>query len=440
MSELPVVVIGAGPQGLAAAAHLIERGVDVVVLEAASSAGAAVGEWGHVRLFSEWTELIDSAARRLLEPTGWAMPSGYPTGAEWVADYLAPLGTALGDRVRYNSRVVGVGRKGRDLLVDAGRSEQPFTVHVRDELGDERRVEARAVIDASGTWSTPSPAGADGLPALGEKASGDRVSHRIPNFADPSPFAGRRTVVVGAGHSAVTAINELARIARETADTRIEWVLRRPDATSAFGGGVSDELAERGALGLRAKAAVDEGLVTVHTGFRVEAFERDGAHLTVVSEDGRRIVDVDEVVVLTGFRPDLTFLSEIRLELDMRLQAPTRIAADVDPNLHSCGSVRATGAFDISHPETDFYLVGAKSYGRAPTFLALTGYEQVRSVVAAIAGDHEAAGRVELVLPETGVCGGAGVFDSPESAGATSCCSPSAGPQPVQVGLMPIGR
>ena len=136
----------------------------------------------------------------------------------------------------------------------------------------------------------------------------------------------------------------------------------------------------------------------------------------------------DRVLVLTGFRPDLSFLSEIRFELDHRLQAPVRVASEVDPNLHSCGSVRATGAAELAHPEPGFFIVGAKSYGRAPTFLAMTGYEQVRSVTAAIAGDEEAAARVELTLPDTGVCGGSGLFDIPEEA-AGGCCD--AVPQPL---------
>ncbi|MCK9519716.1 MAG: flavoprotein, partial [Dehalococcoidia bacterium] len=109
----------------------------------------------------------------------------------------------------------------------------------------------------------------------------------------------------------------------------------------------------------------------------------------------------------------------------VRLEAPVRVAEEVDPNLHSCGSIRATGAADLAHPEQGFYIVGAKSYGRAPNFLALTGFEQVRSVVAEIAGDHEAAARVDLVLPDTGVCGGAGDFDAPDAvSGAGSCCAP----------------
>ena len=154
------------------------------------------------------------------------------------------------------------------------------------------------------------------------------------------------------------------------------------------------------------------------------------------AEDGRQLAAADRVVVLTGFRPDLSFLSEIRLGLDTRLQAPVRVAAEVDPNAHSCGSARATGAADLAHPEAGFYIVGAKSYGRAPTFLALTGFEQVRSVVAQLAGDREAAARVELALPETGVCGGSGGFDDADGSGDhgdAQPCRPS-GVQPVGVG------
>ncbi|MBD8534672.1 NAD(P)-binding domain-containing protein [Plantibacter sp. CFBP 13570] len=423
VNELPVIVIGAGPQGLAAAAHLVERDVPVLVLEAGSSAAAAVAEWGHVRLFSDWSELVDAASARLLAPTGWtALTTGYPTGAQWISSYLAPLADALGERVRFGSRVVGVSRRGRDRLVDAGRAEQPFTVHVESADG-EYRLDARAVIDASGTWSTPNPAGADGLPALGERAASERLSYRIPDFRDRAGFEGKHTVVVGSGHSAVTAVIALARIVRRNPDTTVTWVLRRGTVGNTFGGGDADELPARGALGVKAKELVDGGLINLVTGFRVERVTRDGDQTVLVSEDGRELPGADRVIVLTGFRPDLSFLSELRIELDATLQAPVRIAAEVDPNLHSCGSVAATGAKDLAQPEPDFYIVGAKSYGRAPTFLAMTGYEQVRSVVAALAGDQAAAERVELVLPDTGVCGGAGLFDAAGASLGGSCCA-----------------
>lgn len=439
MADLPVVVIGAGPQGLAAAAHLMERGLEPLVLEAGDGPAAAVAEWGHVRLFSEWPELVDHAAVRLLTPTEWTAPaSGYPTGAEWVSGYLAPLASVLGDRLRYGARVVGVGRKGRDLLVDAGRAEQPFLVHVRDGTGVESRIEARAVIDASGTWTTPNPAGADGLPALGEQSAADAgvLAYRIPAFREAEEFAGRHVVVVGNGHSAATAITELGRIAREHPDTRVTWVLRRGTVGNTFGGGDADELPARGALGKRAKDAVIDGLVALVTGFRTERIDLDSSQAVLLAEDGRTLDPADRVVVLTGFRPDLSFLSEVRLDMDYRLQAPVRIAADIDPNIHSCGSVRATGAVDLAQPEPGFYIAGAKSYGRAPTFLALTGYEQVRSIAAELAGDHDAASRVELILPDTGVCGGSGVFDTDDT--TDSCCA-APGPQPVSIGLAPAG-
>ncbi len=412
----PVVVIGAGPQGLAAAAHLLERGLEPLVLESGATAASAVAEWGHVRLFSPWTELTDAASRRLLEPTGWSAPTqGYPTGAQWIEQYLAPLADALGDRVRSGTRVVGVGRRGRDLSVDGGRAEQPFVVHIERADGTEERIEASAVIDASGTWRTPNPAGADGLPALGERAAIEAglMEHRMPASEDASTLAGRHVVVVGNGHSAATTIGILSRVAKREPGTRITWVLRRGTIGNTFGGGSADELPERGALGQRAKQAVEEGLVDLVTGFRTERIEIEDGQAVLIAEDGRRLDPAARIFVATGFRPELSFLSEVRLDLDMRVQAPSRIAAEVDPNLHSCGSIRATGATDLEQPDPGLYIVGAKSYGRAPTFLALTGFEQVRSVVAAIAGDREAAERVDLVLPDTGVCGGAGLFDAP---------------------------
>jgi thioredoxin reductase len=362
-----------------------------------------------------------------LEESGWVAPqTGIPTGAEWVNGYLAPLASQLGDRVRYGARVIGVGRKGRDLSVDADRESQPFVLQVRRTDGQEERIEAAAVIDASGTWGIPNPAGAEGLPALGERAANEAglLGYTIPTAEQIAELAGRHVVVVGNGHSATTAIGTLAQIAKREPATRITWVLRRGTVGNTFGGGGSDGLSERGALGVRAKQAVDEGLVELVTGFRTEAVTLDGNRAIVVAEDGRELAPADRVIVLTGFRPDLSFLSEVRLELDMRLQAPSRLAVEVDPNLHSCGSVRATGAADLAHPENNFYIVGAKSYGRAPTFLALTGFEQVRSVVAEIAGDREAAERVDLVLPETGVCGGAREFEAPVEAGGGCCAVP----------------
>ncbi|WP_103501854.1 NAD(P)-binding domain-containing protein, partial [Streptomyces sp. SM14] len=423
-TELPVVVIGAGPVGLAAAAHLVDRGIEPMVLEAGPAAGTAVRDWAHVRLFSTWGEVVDPVAEKLLAPTGWTRPDpgGYPSGGEWAEQYLQPLADVLGDRVRLGARVTGVSRAGRDRIVDADRDQQPFVVYLSHADGREERVFARAVIDASGTWGAPSPAGAGGLPALGEKAAADRITYRVPDITDPvvrARYAGRRTAVIGSGASAFTALAHLADLAKSAdgTGTKSVWILRRGISGSTFGGGAADQLPARGALGLAAKAAVDEGHADAVTGFRTEAIERDAdGRLILIGEDGRRLDAVDEVIVLTGFRPDLNFLNELRLGLDERLQAPTELAPLIDPNQHSCGTVYPHGHRELSHPEAGVYLAGMKSYGRAPTFLAMTGYEQVRSVAAALDGDRESADRVELTLPETGVCGGAGLFDAPAAA------------------------
>lgn len=434
MSEYPVVVVGAGPIGLAAAAHLTETGSPVIVLERGLSAGASVGQWNHVRLFSPWSEVVDPAAARILTETGWSAPDGdtYATGREWVEHYLAPLAAALGDAVRFDSEVAGIARRGRDRVVDAGRDTEPVSVHIRHSDGSEERLLARAVIDASGTWSNPNPLGSEGLPAIGERSAADRIAYRVPDLADKTVrtrYAGKHTVIAGSGHSALTAIIVFAELAAEHPGTTLTWAVRRGVTDAVFGGGDVDELAARGALGQRAKKAVDDGHLTVVSGFRTEQVIRDASRLALVGDAGSRIEAVDEVVALTGFRPDLSWLSEVRLDLDATLQAPKALAPLIDPNMHSCGTVYPHGVDELTQPEPGFYLVGMKSYGRAPTFLAMTGYEQVRSIAAELAGDHDGARTVELTLPDTGVCGGAGLYDDPnaDAAATGGCCGAPTG-------------
>jgi thioredoxin reductase len=356
-----------------------------------------------VRTFSPWPELVDEAAARLLAPMGWIRPtSGYPSGGEWVEDYLVPLSNLLGEHVRYRQRVIGVSRQGHDRVLTPGRRDAPFVVHLKGGDGDESRVCARAVIDASGTWAQPNPVGSDGLPAMGERAAAAAglVTYIPPTPEQAASWAGRHVVVVGSGHSAMTAVIGLAETVRREPTTQVTWALRRGAVGDTFGGPADSALPQRDALCARVRAAADEGLLTLVTGFRTERVDVDGGQVVLVAEDGRALPAADVVVGLTGFRPNLSFLSELRLDLDLVLQAPSKLAPSIDPNVHTCLSVPPHGAAELAHPEEpDLYVVGMKSYGRAPTFLALTGYEQVRSVAAELAGDHEAARRVELVVP-----------------------------------------
>ena len=441
--SLPVAIIGAGPVGLAAAAHLVQRGETPLVFEAGGSIAASVRSWGHVQLFSPWRYVVDDVARGLLEETGWRAPDpeSYPTGASLVERYLQPLAAlpAIAPHLRFHTRVVAVARQGFDKLKTAGREGAPFVLHVVTGDGHEEQVLARAVIDASGTSTTPNPLGANGLPAIGERALGNQVVYGIPDVRGDARecYAGKRVLVAGSGHSAFNALLDLAALAAEAPGTTITWAVRRGDDKmgQAYGGGANDALPARGALGERLRALVAGGIIQLVTGWRTDRLERtrDGI---VVHAGERALPPVDEIIVATGLRPDLALLGELRLGLDPVVEAPSALAPLIDPNLHSCGTVPPHGVDELSHPEPGFYIVGMKSYGRAPTFLLLTGYEQARSVVAAIAGDWEAARDVQLVLPETGVCSG------PIAAGgvASSCCGPAASTAPAAtlIALTPL--
>jgi hypothetical protein len=406
-SQLPVAVIGAGPVGLAAAAHLTSRGIEPVVFEAGESVGASVREWGHVRVFSPWTYNLDPVAVTLLEGAGWSAPDGdaYPTGDEIVERYLEPLAAAPGiaESLHLGARVVSVTRAGIDKLKDQGRDDAPYQLVV-EQRGEERRYLARAVIDASGTWTRPNPLGAGGVPAAGERRHADRIAYGIPDVlgAARERYAGRRVLVVGSGHSAFNAILDLVTLRDSEPETQILWAIRSAAPGRTYGGGGDDQLPARGALGSAVRGLVADGSVEVVARFHTRSIDARNGRL-VVEDDTRRLV-VDEVIAATGLRPDLDLLRELRLELDDRVEAPRALAPLIDPNLHSCGTVPPHGVDELSHPDAGIYIVGMKSYGRAPTFLLRTGYEQVRSVVAALAGDWESARDVEFVLPETGVC------------------------------------
>jgi thioredoxin reductase len=430
MAETKVIaVIGAGPVGLAAAAHAIERGMKPVVFERGPAIGHAVRRWSHVPMFSPWAFNIDTAAERLLTATGWNRPppDAYPTGGDLLDQYLVPLAerTPLREAIHLNASVLAVSRQGFDKVKTVGREQAPFAVRYRNGAGEKTAL-TEAVIDTSGTWFSPNPAGSGGLPAVGEPEAAGRISYGMPDILghDRMRFAGRHVAVLGGGHSAIGTLIALTELQDAMPGTSITWLYRGQYLARAVGGGAADQLSARGELGMRIARLVESGHIAVETDFRLDRIVTSEIGLRLVADDAR-FVAAEELVVATGFRPELDFLRELRVQLDPALECTPALAPLIDPNEHSCGTVRPHGAAELAHPEKDFYIAGMKSYGRAPTFLLATGHEQVRSIVAKIAGDHEAARRVELVLPETGVCsatpGGA-------KAAASSCCG---GPAPA---------
>jgi hypothetical protein len=430
-SHLPVAVIGGGPVGLAAAAHLVTRGVPVKLYEADEIA-AHVRGWGHVRLFSPWGFNTDAAATAILRGHGWQAPPAdvLPTGHDLCSAYLEPLAKApaMQGVIETGARVRNVSRHGIDKVVSRGRGDHPFALAI--EANGHSRIDlARAVIDASGTWSNPNPASASGTPAIGEAACADRIAYGIPDVlgSDRATYAQRRVLVIGGGHSAANALLDLARLAETDPGLRITWAVRGADLARVFGGGAADGLPARGKLGDDLRRLVEGGRLELVLSFAVERIDRRGDALLVTERaaDPRVLGPVDRIIIATGQRPDLAMTRELRLDLDPWLESARALGPMIDPNLHSCGSVPPHGYKALSHPEPGYFAVGIKSYGRAPTFLMATGYEQVRSVAAHLAGDEAAANDVRLVLPETGVCSS----DLAPSIAAT-CCG---GPAPADV-------
>ncbi len=423
---MKVAIIGAGPIGLAAAAHLLERGLEPVVFEAGASIAAHFDSFHHVQLFSPWRYNVDPAARRMLEASGWIEPplDELPTAGAMIERYLAPLAAlpAMAASVKLSHRVLDVSRVGFDKVKSAGRDESPFAIRCTTPEGP-REFHAWAVIDASGSWGRPNPLGANGLPAIGEPEAAARMAYGMPDILgrDRARYAGKRVLVAGAGHSAAGNLLALAKLADEVPGTRLVWTIRGHNFARIFGGGENDGLAARGALGRRLKALSESGRLDVVADFRTESIGMmEGALLIEgrgVNNETRRIEGIDEIIVAAGGRPDLSLTAELRVKLDPWLESTEQLAPLIDPNVHSCGTVRPHGHRELAHPEARFYAVGAKSYGRAPNFLLATGHEQVRSVVAALAGDLVAADNVQLELPETGVC--STQFDEASS----GCCA-----------------
>ncbi|KZE93850.1 Ferredoxin--NADP reductase [Agromyces sp. NDB4Y10] len=424
LATLPVAIIGAGPVGLAAAANLVERGLDFVVYEAGDEVAASIRTWGHTRLFSPWKHVVDPASRRLLEATGWLVPApdSLPSGAELVERYLEPLAALepIASRIRTGVTVEAVTRRGMDRTRTANRAATPFLLRVRTADGVDEFT-ARAVIDASGTYDQPNSLASSGLDPLGLAEVADRVTHALPDVLgrERARFAGRHTTVVGAGHSAANTLLALAELAEEEPTTRITWLIRNANAVRVTTS-EDDELVARATIGRRVDRLVASGRIEVVDRFETVRLGRTDAGVRLHGLRGDDLVEheTDLVVNATGFRPNLDMLREIRLDLDEIVQAPRRLAPLIDPNLHTCGTVEPHGFAELEHPEPGFFLAGMKSYGRAPTFLLATGYEQVRSITAWIAGDQAAARNVELVLPATGVCS----TSLPAAAGSSGCC------------------
>jgi thioredoxin reductase len=388
-----VAVIGGGPIGIEAAALFVERGFDVTVFERGAP-GAHVARWRHVNFFSPWKLNRSAWGCRILREAGVALhdDEAFPKAAEYLTDYLHPLARHLDDRIRTMTEVRGVTRRGAwkgDFIGDPQRAERPFLLSVCGPEGPEW-FEADVVLDASGVYQNPAALGPGGLPALGEEAAADFIERWIPDVLDRDRelYAGKRILVVGGGHSAATTLNALSTLRAESPDTAVHWVFRGTDPPYTVT--EDDPLPERRSLsqfGNRAAAGEIAGIEPIADATIRELTPDDG-HLRVRLQDGgsngdSREFTVDRIVANVGYRPELEMTRELQVHLCYASEGPMKLAASLLAQSGSadCLTQESAGVDTLRSPEPDFFVIGAKSYGRNSNFLLRVGFEQLEAIV-----------------------------------------------------------
>ncbi|HEV7239490.1 MAG TPA: FAD-dependent oxidoreductase [Thermoanaerobaculia bacterium] len=375
-----VLVIGAGPMGMAAAIGAADRGHDVTVLER-GEVGASLRTWGPTRFFSPLHMNVSARMRELL---GSEMPDGDDllTGAEYADRVLVPLASRepLRGRVRVGCKVIAVGRRGLTRTDYAGhplRAERPFRVLCKDD----ETFDAEVVLDASGGLTVPRPMGAGGLPARGESRLARRPIRTLGTLASlRDELRGRTVFVLGDGHSAANAITYLEELAREDSSTRVVWAVRsanrRPCEEVS-----NDPLPERASVVARANALAEAPphFLRVERRAMIESVAQHNGH-AVVALSGNRIVEVDHIAAFTGYRPDGSFLSELAVELSPVTEGGARLYRAVS-NVTDCLMVPAVKRDDLQSGEPGFFFVGSRAYGRANSFLLKTGLMQLETIL-----------------------------------------------------------
>ncbi|MCW3794436.1 NAD(P)-binding domain-containing protein [Paenibacillus sp. LS1] len=408
-SSLPVAIIGGGPIGLAAAAHLVEAGESFILFEKGEHIGTHFEEYGHVRLFSPWMYNMDPAINRLLgSSTEWNEPKNnlLPYARDLVEQYLAPFShlPQIKPHIYVKAEVQSVSRKRMDKLKSTTRNEQPFVLHIQIQEGM-RIFEAKAVIDASGVWHNPNPLVSSGIWTNNEREAASSIFYTIPDVLgkDQSSFENKHVVVVGSGHSAINSLiqlNSLRKRKPELAPSQITWLNRKATAEEAYAK-INHGFLARYRLGEQLQELLNNSILQIWNPYDIEHINQDhDGQLTItgtINNEKKEIGQIDIVIANTGNRPDLHLFRELRYDLDPSMECTRSLAATIAAKK---GVVAAHGERELRHPEENFYIIGAKSFGRSPSFFLINGYEQARSVVASITGNQADADRVVISFPE----------------------------------------
>ncbi len=385
-----IAILGAGPTGLEAALAAVEGGFPFTLYEASPGVAGNVRAWGHVRLFTPWEMNVSARMRRHLEAAGREVPGGpeCPTGDDLAERLLAPIAALpeIATRLRLGTRVLSVGREGllkHEEIATAERGRRPFRLLLSDASGREWTETADVVIDSTGTWGHPNTLGDAGIYAPGERALAGEIWRDIPDFAsEAASWAGRTVLLAGAGHSAQTAARELARLAREAPGTEVIWLLRNPEPS--WGSHPGDPLAARAELAADAAAlaAGASPAVKARRGTVVEEIVKpDGRFEVVLRNGGRERIAADRVLSLTGSVGDHELYRQLQVHECYATCGPIKLSAAIlGAGGADCLAQTTHGAETLTNPEPNFFILGAKSYGRNNTFLMRIGWDQVGEV------------------------------------------------------------
>ncbi len=386
-----VAILGAGPTGLEAALACIDAGYPFTLYDAADGVAGDVRRWGHVRVFTPWSLDVSPRMRRHLFGAGISVPDTdeCPTGTELVEGLFEPLAglAAVAPNLSTGTRVLEVGREGlvkNDEIGTGRRSQHRFRLLVEGPEG-ERVDTADVVLDCTGTYGNPNATGNGGIAAPGERELDEVIRRHIPDFvAEAESWAGRTTLVVGAGHSAQTAVADLATLAESHPGTRVLWALRSEEP--GFAPDEKDPLPERSALLARAAELAGGASLAVEVlpGVVVDSLARHEGKTRVVlrSRDGEeKTVDVDWVLSLTGYVGDHSLYRQLQVHECYATTGPMNLAAALlGSGSADCLDQAGHGPETLVNPEPGFFILGSKSYGRNNTFLMRVGWEQVEEV------------------------------------------------------------
>ncbi|MEL6190748.1 MAG: NAD(P)-binding domain-containing protein [Bacteroidota bacterium] len=375
MKKTTALIIGAGPIGLALASRLMKKAIPFLLLEKGDSPGHNMLQWGHVPLFTNWAESVDTLSMDLLKKhgIGFQVPDSHPRGAEFAKKYLGRISGIIPDhQIQCNAKVTSI---------QYARTSKNFEVSYENS-GDQKVVNSSFLFDASGTWQTPTP-------LIKHKRSSSYIPEtNIPNTQDIGKIAeGSKVAVIGGGHSAMNSLLFLS----EREDLKLCWLIRadQPRFGKSKVGGKSAQLEKQ------IQSLISEGRVDLTTNFDTQSIEGAGEPFTIQAQHGLKVEGIHKIISNIGFSPDHGLVKNFELRLDEKYDCPVHLSDKINPALHSCDSV-SYHFQDTLATDLHYYLIGSKTFGKASNFLLSKGYSILDEMMESI--DF----RPEVLLHEKG--------------------------------------